>query len=98
MFQAASEGIERVAIDDDIEALVGLDTEGVALGIEGIPTHEFGVHHHRVTAAQPVDQFRQGVVGLDQGVIHQSSTLRPENAWARVVPSTYSSSPPSGTP
>ncbi len=69
-------------------------------GVEGIGADKLGIHRQGIGLAPVSGTGRQGiVVGNQYGIqIHQVICFRLVKAWARVPPSTYSSSPPRGTP
>ena len=69
------------------------------LGVVGVKAHKFRVHGDIRGVAQGVEGAPQPALVLYPRKRHADSTgWRPEKAWVSVEPSTYSSSPPRGTP
>ena len=98
------QGGQRVGVADrqrvdQVHLGAGIQLQERDLGVEGVAAHELRIHRQVGGCRQGRERRRQRRIAVDKTVAHVWRTgCRPLKACASVDPSTYSSSPPSGTP
>ena len=63
-----------------------------------IATAKLGVNRYVLSGCVRRQYLTQFSAIFDKRPVHSRITVRPLNAWAKVLASVYSNSPPSGTP